>query len=179
MKTPEKSAARIRPGWRFLLSHPAHFIALGMGSGLSPIMPGTAGTLFGWLLFHLLTHTWPAGFNRATWGIIVVLGFLLGIWACAKSGTALNSPDDGSMVWDEIIAIWLVLLILMPTTWQAECLAFFLFRLFDMTKPPPIRQLDARMKGGLGVMLDDILAAAYALIACQLITLLTNPAFFN
>lgn len=174
MKTPENPAARIRPGLRFLLSHPAHFISLGMGSGLSPIMPGTAGTLFGWLTFHALTHAWPACFDRTTWGIIVILGFLLGIWTCAKSGAALNSPDDGSMVWDEIIAIWLVLLVLMPTTWQAECLAFFLFRLFDMTKPPPIRQLDARMKGGLGVMLDDILAAVYALIAYQLIARLTG-----
>lgn len=174
MKTPENPAERIRPGLRFLLSRPAHFIALGMGSGLSPIMPGTAGTLFGWLIFHALSHTWPACFDQTTWGIIVILGFLLGIWACAKTGTALNSPDDGSMVWDEIIAIWLVLLVLMPSTWQAECLAFFLFRLFDMTKPPPIRQLDARMKGGLGVMLDDILAAVFALIAYQLIARLTG-----
>ncbi|MCM1129691.1 MAG: phosphatidylglycerophosphatase A [Alistipes senegalensis] len=174
MKTPENPAARIRPGFRFLLSHPAHFVALGMGSGLSPVMPGTAGTLFGWLLFHLLTRTWPACFHQITWIAIVIPGFLLGIWACEKSGTALNSPDDGSMVWDEIIAIWLVLLVLMPTTWQAECLAFILFRLFDMTKPPPIRQLDAKMKGGLGVMLDDILAAAFTLIAYQLIVLLTD-----
>lgn len=172
MKPPKNSAASIRPSWRFLFSHPAHFIALGMGSGLSPIMPGTAGTLFGWLLFSLLTHTWPAYFNQVTWSVIVISGFLLGVWTCSKSGTALNSPDDGSMVWDEIIAIWLILLILMPATLQAESLVFFLFRLFDMTKPPPIRQLEARIKGGLGVMLDDILAAVYTLIAYKFITLL-------
>ena len=104
-----------------------------------------------------------------TWGILVVLGFILGVWTCTKSGNALNSPDDGSMVWDEIIGIWLVLLIFMPATLLAQCWLFFLFRLFDMTKPPPIRQLDAQLKGGLGVMADDILAAIYAMIAYVLI----------
>lgn len=169
MNAAENPQARIRPDIRFLLSHPAHFISLGLGSGLSPVMPGTVGTLFGWLLFHVLTVTWPACFTQLTWCVIVISGFILGIWTCTKSGDALNSPDDGSMVWDEIIGIWLVLLVLMPTTPAAECVAFFLFRLFDMTKPPPIRQIDARLKGGLGVMLDDILAAVYAMMAYALI----------
>ncbi|MDR0934410.1 MAG: phosphatidylglycerophosphatase A [Burkholderiaceae bacterium] len=158
----------IRPDLRFLLSHPAHMISLGFGSGLSPVMPGTVGTLFGWLVFHGLTALWPACFTRLTWIIITTAGFLLGIWSCTKSGNALNSTDDGSMVWDEIIGIWLVLLVIMPTSLLAECITFILFRLFDMTKPPPIRQVDARVKGGLGVMLDDILAAIYTLLAYAL-----------
>ncbi len=169
MMKKETVSGKIRPNLKFLFSHPAHFISLGFGSGLSPIVPGTAGTLLGWLLFHFLTANYPTFFTQSTWGVITVLGFILGIWTCTKSGNALNSPDDGSMVWDEIIGIWLVLLVLMPTTWTTECIAFFLFRLFDMSKPPPIRQFDARLKGGLGVMFDDILAAVYALIAFHII----------
>lgn len=165
MKTTEHPLPKIKPNWRFLLSHPVHFISLGFGSGLCPILPGTCGTLLGWLIFHMLSVTWPSCFTQFTWSVITVLGLILGIWTCGKTGDALNSPDDGSMVWDEIIGIWLVLLVMMPTTFIMECWAFFLFRLFDMTKPPPIRQIDTRMKGGLGVMLDDILAAVYALIA--------------
>ncbi len=169
MSTAENPSARTRPDLHFLFSHPAHFISLGFGSGLSPVMPGTAGTLMGWLIFHVLTTAWPGFFTQWVWGGLVISGFILGVWTCTKSGDALNSPDDGSMVWDEIIGIWLVLLVLMPTTWLTECWAFFLFRLFDMTKPPPIRQLDARLKGGFGVMLDDILAAVFALVAYTLI----------
>lgn len=165
MNAAQMSPSRIKPDLRFLLSHPAHFISLGFGSGLSPVMPGTAGTLFGWLLFYGLTALLPDVFTRTVWSIIVTTGFFLGIWTCTKSGNALNSPDDGSMVWDEIIGIWLVFLVFMPVTLLAQCWLFLLFRLFDMTKPPPIRQLDARVKGGLGVMLDDILAAVYAMMA--------------
>lgn len=165
MSIKETSSVKVRPDFRFLFSHPAHFISLGFGSGLSPIVPGTAGTFLGWMLFHFLTVNWPAYFTQTVWIVLTLLGFLLGIWTCTKSGNALNSPDDGSMVWDEIIGIWIVLLVIMPTNWQTECIAFFLFRLFDMTKPPPIRQFDARLKGGLGVMFDDVLAALYALLA--------------
>ena len=169
MNETENPSTRIKPDLRFLLSHFAHVISLGFGSGLSPIMPGTAGTLLGWLLFRGLTAAFPSYFTQITWGIIVVFGFILGIWTCTKSGDALNSPDDGSMVWDEIIGIWFVLLVFMPTTLLGECWLFFLFRLFDMTKPPPIRQLDTQLKGGLGVMADDILAAIFAMIAYVLI----------
>ncbi|MCL1887098.1 MAG: phosphatidylglycerophosphatase A [Betaproteobacteria bacterium] len=174
MNTAQNPSAKIKPDLRFLFSHPAHFISLGFGSGLSPIMPGTAGTLLGWFLFYILTAVWPSYFTQLTWSIIVILGFILGVWTSTKSENALNSPDDGSIVWDEVIGIWLVLLVLMPTTLITACWAFFLFRLFDMTKPPPIRQIDARLKGGLGVMLDDILAAGYALIAYALIVFVSG-----
>ena len=177
MNAEKKPSARIAPNLQFLFSHPAHFISLGFGGGLSPVMPGTAGTLVGWLVFHVLTTAWPACFTQLTWGVIVIFGFVLGIWTCTKTENALNSPDDGSIVWDEIIGIWLVLLALMPTTLQTECWAFVLFRIFDMTKPPPIRRIDSHLKGGLGVMLDDILAAVYALIAYAMIAYV--PPYFG
>ena len=132
------------PDKRFLLSHPWHFISLGFGSGLSPVMPGTAGTLFAWISYDLLT------------------------WLAQFTGIALNSPDDGSMVWDEIIAFWLVLIFVTPGSFLTEFLAFIVFRFFDMLKPPPIRFFDQRIKGGFGVMLDDIIAAFFTLLVFAL-----------
>lgn len=155
---------RRRPDARFMLAHPAHWIAQGFGSGLSPIMPGTAGTLFGWLSYAVLTTRWPQIFTTANWLAIVVAGFVIGIWACHRTGRALNSPDDGSMVWDEIIAIWLVLLMVSPTSLKQQFAAFVVFRFFDMVKPPPIAWFDRHFKGGFGVMWDDILAAFYTLL---------------
>jgi len=172
MTRKPESHARIRPTVRFLFSHPAHFISLGFGSGLSPIMPGTTGTLMGWFVFCMLTNTLPTVFTALTWGAIVVLGFALGVLTCTKSEVALNSPDDKSIVWDEIIGIWFVfagIALIWPLTLAAQCLAFFLFRVFDIVKPPPIRQIDAHLEGGLGVMLDDILAAVFALAAFVII----------
>ena len=161
-------STKIRPTVRFLFSHPAHFISLGFGSGLAPVMPGTAGTLMGWAVFYMLTTALPTVFTSLTWAIIVVSGFALGVLTCTRSEIALNSPDDSSIVWDEIVGIWFVFVgiaLIMPLTLAAQCLAFFLFRLFDIIKPPPIRQIDAHLEGGLGVMLDDILAAGFALAA--------------
>lgn len=165
---------RIKPTVSFLVSHPFHLISLGFGSGLSPIMPGTAGTIWGWVVFHLFVSFFPSVFTQFTWAAIVILGFLLGCKTCTKTGEALNSPDDGAMVWDEIIGIWLVFLVVMPQSFCTEVFLFFLFRVFDMTKPPPIKQIDARVKGGFGVMLDDILAALFAIIVYQLIHLIAS-----
>ena len=156
------------PDKRFLLSHPWHFISLGFGSGLSPVMPGTAGTLFAWISYDLLTWLAPGIFNPITWGIICVAGFLIGIRTCQFTGIALNSPDDGSMVWDEIIAFWLVLIFVTPGSFLTEFLAFIVFRFFDMLNPPPIRFFDQRIKGGFGVMLDDIIAAFFTLLVFAL-----------
>jgi phosphatidylglycerophosphatase A len=153
-----------KPTARFMLSHPAHIIAQGFGSGLSPVMPGTVGTLFAWLSFILLTARWPEVFTAGNWGIIIAAGFAIGAWCCAKTGRDLGIADHGSMVWDEIIAFWLVLLVLSPSEWPTQAWAFLWFRLFDMVKPPPIGYLDRRIKGGLGVMIDDIGAAFYTLL---------------
>lgn len=153
-----------RPGPRFMLQHPLHILAQGFGSGLSPIMPGTVGTLFGWVSYVWLSAAWPGIFTPLHWAMIIVFGFLLGIWACARTGRDLGIADHGSMVWDEIIAFWLVLWLLAPTDLTTQTWAFFWFRVFDMCKPPPIRHFDRTLKGGLGVMFDDILAAFYTLL---------------
>jgi phosphatidylglycerophosphatase A len=162
---PNPVGLKNRPSGGFMLRHPAHLIALGLGSGLSPIMPGTVGTIYGWLTFHLLTH-WLLPIS---WLWYLPLSFLLGVWACTLTAKHMGVPDHGAMVWDEIVAFWLVLLMIGPTTFGGELGAFLLFRFFDMVKPPPIRNIDLRFKrldwwGGFGVMLDDILAAFYTLL---------------
>jgi phosphatidylglycerophosphatase A len=157
-----------RPSARFMLSHPAHLIAQGFGSGLSPIMPGTSGTLLGWLSFALLSLRWPDIFTPLNWALMIVAGFALGVWVCEITGRNLGAPDHGSMVWDEIIAIWLVLLFILPADLKTQFWAFLLFRFFDMVKPPPIRYFDQHIKGGFGVMWDDIVAALYTLLVFAL-----------
>jgi phosphatidylglycerophosphatase A len=149
-----------RPNLRFLLHHPAHFIALGFGAGLSPFAPGTFGTLVAIPIALLLrAQAGDAAFVATT-----VVTFAVGVWASAVTGRALGVPDHGSIVIDEIAAFLLVLFFT-GTTPLRIAVAFALFRFFDIVKPPPIRQLDAAMKSGLGVMLDDLLAAGYALLA--------------
>jgi phosphatidylglycerophosphatase A len=159
-----QSALVNRPDSRFMLSHPAHLIALGFGSGLSRLVPGTVGTLFAWLSFNVLSSRWPGVFDMAAWGAIIGIGFVLGIWACEKTGRDMGISDHGGMVWDEIIAFWLVLLVLAPAPASTQFWAFLWFRLFDMVKPPPIAWFDRHVKGGLGVMWDDIVAAFYTLL---------------
>ena len=148
-----------KPTVRFLLSHPAHFIALGFGAGLAPAAPGTFGTLIAIpLAWVLRTYASDAVF-------LAVIGVLLlvGIWAAGVTGRALGVPDHGAIVWDEVVAFLLVLYFV-GDSWLKIAVAFVLFRLFDIVKPPPIRQLDAAMKTGSGAMLDDLLAAGYTLL---------------
>ena len=152
------------PDLRFLLAHPAHLIALGFGSGLAPKAPGTVGTVLGLPLFWAITAIAPDLPNQL---ILIAATFLLGIWACARTGRALGVADHGGMVWDEIVAFALVLLFT-PAGWMWMLAAFGLFRLFDIVKPWPIRFFDARLKNGFGVMFDDLLAAGYAIACLQL-----------
>ena len=149
------------PDLGFLLRHPAHCVALGFGSGLAPKAPGTVGSLVGLPLFALLMLL-P---DIAHLPVIALL-FLVGIPLCTKAGDALGVSDHGSIVWDEIVAMMLVLEFTPRGAiwWLA---AFLLFRLFDIWKPAPIRQCDARLKGGFGVMFDDLLAALYAIAVLQ------------
>jgi phosphatidylglycerophosphatase A len=165
---PGQKAYIAKPGARFMLSHPAHILAQGFGSGLSKIMPGTAGTLFGWLLFAALSMGWPDLFTPFAWGVTIAIGFAVGIWACSKTGHDLGIADHGSMVWDEVIAFWLVLIFLMPAGFWTQFWAFMVFRFFDMLKPAPIGYLDRHLKGGFGVMFDDIVAAFYTLLVFAL-----------
>ena len=150
------------PNWRFILSHPAYFLAFGFGSGLSPFAPGTAGTLVAFPLYLLLMPLLGQPMMLAA----LFAGFVLGIWFCDKTGSALGVADHGGIVWDEIVAFMLILLFVpQEPIWFG--IAFGLFRLFDIWKPFPIRYFDTRIKNGFGVMLDDLLAAAYALIVLQ------------
>ncbi len=142
---------------------PARIIAFGFGSGLIRPAPGTWGTLAGWGAFVLLLEPLSLPLRL----LAVVVAFALGIWACDRTGRDLGVADHGGMVWDEVAAIWLVLS-LVPAGWMAQGAAFLLFRLFDIVKPPPIRQFDARLKNGFGVMLDDLLAALYVLLIFML-----------
>lgn len=144
------------PDRRFLFAHPAHFLALGFGAGLSPRAPGTVGTLVAFPLFWLLLES-------PLYWVWTVLFLALGVWACGVTGRALGVHDHAGIVWDEVAAFLLVLPFA-PASVFGYLLAFALFRLFDIWKPFPIGWLDARVKGGLGVMLDDVLAAAYSIV---------------
>ena len=163
-----QSAYIKKPDARFMYSHPAHWIAQGLGSGLSPIMPGTSGTLFAWLSFDLLSARWPEWWNATHWGWVILATFALGTWACDKTGRDLGIADHGSMVIDEIVAFWIVLLFVTPADFGGQCWAFLWFRFFDMVKPPPIGYFDKRFKNGFGVMWDDIVAAFFALLVLAL-----------
>ena len=150
-----------QPTLKFLTAHPAHFFALGFGSGLSPKAPGTAGTLLALPLFFGLMQL-PENLHLA----LITGLFLIGIPLCTIAGKALGVSDHGSIVWDEIVAMLLVLECT-PKHWLWWLVAFLLFRLFDIWKPAPIRQCDDKLKGGFGVMFDDLLAAIYAIICLK------------
>ena len=137
----------------------SRWIALGMGSGLSSVAPGTAGTLWAWALF-LIGQRWLPEWALGT---IVVAGFVVGIWASERTAHDLGEDDHGAIVWDEMIAFWLILLFV-PAGFGSQFIAFLLFRLFDIVKPPPIRYFDRTIKTGFGVMLDDLIAAFYTLL---------------
>ncbi len=153
-----------RPGLRFLFAHPAHFLACGCGSGLSPKAPGTIGTLFAWLTFPLLR----APLSELQFLALLGAAYLAGIWIIDVAGRSLGDPDHGSIVWDEIVPFWLVLL-LTPADWLWQATAFALFRLFDIVKPQPARYFDQHVKNGFGVMADDLVAAGYTLLALALL----------
>lgn len=153
----------MKPDHHFLFSHPAHFIALGYGSGLAPKAPGTFGSLVALPLFWLLMQANSSPVFLLT---ITISAFLLGIWACGLTGKHLGVADHGGMVWDEIVAMWLIL-IFTPASITWWLVAFSLFRFFDILKPWPIRWFDQRFKSGLGVMFDDILAALYAVLVMK------------
>ena len=152
-----------RPTFAFLIRHPAHFIALGAGAGLAPAAPGTFGTLVA-IPLALVLH---AFFGDAEFAAAIVVLFVVGAWASQVAGRDLGESDHGAIVIDEIAAFLLVLFFVGPD-WVRVAFAFLVFRLFDIWKPPPIRQLDAAIKNGVGVMLDDLLAAAYTLVVFAL-----------
>ena len=141
---------------RQVLTDPVHILAFGFGTGLAPLAPGTFGSLLGVLLAWL---TLDLGLMTQI-GCAVFL-FVSGIWICGESSHRLGIHDHGGIVWDEIAAMYMVLIVAPPTLF-AWILAFGMFRAFDIVKPWPIRDLDHRLGGGLGIMLDDLVAALYA-----------------
>jgi phosphatidylglycerophosphatase A len=149
----------MRPTLRFMLHHPAHFIALGFGAGLAPVAPGTFGTLVG-IPIAIALHAYTTDLAYVVFTFAL---FALGAWASDVTGRALGVADHGSIVIDEVVAFVAVLFFTGVTPLRIA-IAFVLFRFFDIVKPPPVRQVDAAMKNGIGVMLDDIVAAGYALI---------------
>lgn len=152
-----------RPGLTFLLSSPWALLALGFGTGLSPLAPGTVGSLLGIPLAFGLRHL-PPGWQAAIW----IALFMVGCRACERAGRALGTPDHPAIVWDEVCAMALVLLLAPPgPVWIVP--AFAAFRLFDIVKPWPIHVIDRNVQNGFGVMADDFLAAAYAVAAIAII----------
>jgi phosphatidylglycerophosphatase A len=152
------------PSSAFLFQHPAHFVALGAGAGLAPAAPGTFGTLLA-IPLALLLHRYA---NPTLFLAVVVVLFALGTWAAEVTGRHMGVPDHGGIVIDEVVAFLLVLFWVDPSPLHIA-IAFGVFRFFDIVKPPPIRQFDAALKNGFGVMFDDLLAAGYTLLVLALL----------
>ena len=151
--------------WQFLFAHPAHFLALGFGSGLSPKAPGTVGTIASipiWLWLAEQPLLFQSSFLAAT--------FFIGIYFCDKTGEDLGVQDHGAIVWDEFVGFWLTMMFA-PAGFLWLLVGFCLFRLFDIWKPWPINYLDKHVHGGLGVMLDDVLAGVFAGLLLYLVSI--------
>ena len=156
-------------GARFMLRDPAHWVAFGFGSGLSPKAPGTVGTLWGWASF-LALDPW---LDTAGWAAAIVLALVVGQWACTRTARHLGVADPGAIVWDEIVAFWIVLWVLTPAPLSTQIYAFVLFRLFDAVKIGPMAWADEAFKGfgwrgGWGIMFDDLVAAFCTLLVLSL-----------
>ncbi|WP_410498296.1 phosphatidylglycerophosphatase A [Chitinibacter sp. S2-10] len=157
--TKQSTSLKIAPDWAFLRQNPAHMLAFGFGAGLAKKAPGTWGTLVALPIFALLQIMLP---NPVIFSFCIPL-FALGIWVCEVTGRTLGVSDYGGIVFDEIVAM-LMVLCFAPATPLGWLLAFVLFRFFDIVKPWPIRWFDQQVKGGLGVMLDDLIAAVFAIV---------------
>lgn len=161
------------PPFAFLWRHPAHLVACGFGSGLAPVASGTFGTLFAWLTYPLLRGLLPGDMAFA---VFLLLAFVLGVTACQITGRALGVTDHGSIVWDEIVPFWAVLM-MTPDTLLWQCAAFLWFRFYDIVKPPPANYFDKQVKNGLGVMMDDVIAGAYTVLTLALFLMLVERFF--
>jgi phosphatidylglycerophosphatase A len=142
---------------RIALRSPAGFFAFGLGAGLSRYAPGTVGTVVA-IPFALILIQLP---TAAYWAVLAIL-FFFGVFVCGAASRELGRHDPGNIVWDEMVGYWLTVALL-PTTWVWWLAGFVAFRVFDILKPWPIRGLDRNVRGGLGIMLDDIVAALYAI----------------
>ena len=147
------------------LTNPIHFLAVGLGSGLSPIMPGTMGSLMAiplWLLF------W--GLQPALYWVFILVTFVFGCYICQKTSDDTHTHDSGHIVWDEFVGMWITLYFIPQFSILWVTIAFVAFRLFDMAKPWPIRWFDKRVPGGFGIMVDDVIAAIFSSLSVYVLT---------
>ncbi|CZF77327.1 Phosphatidylglycerophosphatase A [Grimontia celer] len=141
------------------LSNPVHLLATGFGSGLSPIVPGTMGTLAAVPFYYLLVS-----FSPIVLAVAIVLGSFIGVYLCGRTSGDMGVHDHGSIVWDEFVGFWITMLLVPVTDWQVVLAGFIIFRFFDMVKPWPISWLDRKVHGGFGIMLDDIVAGLMSMV---------------
>ena len=141
--------------------NPIHFLAFGLGSGAAPVAPGTAGTFAAMLIYWLLPPMPPSQF-----AVGVLVAGLLGIWLCGRTSKDLGVHDHGGIVWDEFVGYWITLF-MAPPGWIWPLVGFVLFRVFDIAKPWPIKWADEKVEGGLGIMLDDVIAGILACLCLQ------------
>ena len=152
------------PNFSQLLHNPIHFLAFGFGSGLAPKAPGTFGTLVAVPIFWCI-QDWPAIY----YGLWILISFAVGVYLCDRSAKQLGVHDHSGIVWDEMVGYWATMM-WAPPGWLWIGLGFVFFRFFDIVKPWPINWADRRVAGGLGIMLDDLLAALYAGLVMQAIS---------
>lgn len=171
---PPAAPSVARPTFAFMRSHPAHWIALGFGSGLARRAPGTIGTLWGWVAFLVMQGF---GWSDATLGWVILASLPVGWWACTVTARHMGVADPGSIVWDEIVAFWIVLWLIAPAGLWGQIVAFALFRYFDAAKPGPVGWADALFKpsgdgrwraAGFGILFDDLVAAFCTLLVIAL-----------
>ena len=147
------------------LTNPIHLLAVGLGSGMSPIMPGTMGSVMAiplWLLFD--------GFQPYLYWVLIVVAFIFGCFLCQKTSDDTHTHDSGHIVWDEFVGMWITLFFIPQISILWVTIAFVAFRIFDMAKPWPIRWFDKRVPGGFGIMVDDVIAAIFSSLSVYLLT---------
>lgn len=149
------------------LTNPIHLLAVGLGSGMSPIIPGTMGSVMAiplWLLFN--------GLQPYLYWVLIVVAFIFGCFLCQKTSDDTHTHDSGHIVWDEFVGMWITLFFIPQISVLWVAIAFVAFRVFDMAKPWPIRWFDKRVPGGFGIMVDDVIAAIFSSVTVYVITLL-------
>ena len=182
-QTNMPSSSILTPSFKWVFSKPSRALAFGMGSGLAPFAPGTAGTLWAWAAFLVGEYF----LSTEAWLWVIGIGILLGCWICGQVSEELGKKDFGGIVWDEIVAFWLVLIFIMPANLWVQILAFALFRFFDAVKPGPIGMIDRHFKHleggdssspssvglilwrGFGIIADDLAAAFFTLFTIALL----------
>jgi len=151
------------------LSNPIHLLAFGFGAGLSPRAPGTMGTIVAVFLYLLMAEF----LSIYAYLVLIIVSFAIGIYLCGRTAKDLGVHDHGSIVWDEFVGYWITMF-MAPVTWYWVLSGFILFRLFDILKPFPIGWLDKKVEGGIGIMLDDVLAGVFAAICLQIMIYLIS-----